>query len=325
MDPASAATSLESLGRRLIEGLCGQVYGQREVIESLAVGLICGGHLLLEGPPGTAKTTLVKRLSELSGAGFRRIQLTPDMLPAEIVGASVYDLNSRAFRFSPGPVFTDLLLADEINRTPPKTQSALLEAMEERQVTVDGERHALSPLFTVMATLNPIEFEGTYPLPEAQLDRFMMKIRIDYPPMEAERRMLESAAGLNEDAAGRSASGEPLAAQTSPEEIMACRRALSAIRVDGQIMDYLLQILHDTRRNPALDLGCSPRAALALMSAARAFAALSGDDFVTPDHVKVAAPAVMRHRLILSAQAELDGLTADDIVRQTLGKIPAPK
>lgn len=328
----SALARLESVGRRLVEGLAARVYGQQEVIDALVVGLLCGGHLLLEGPPGTAKTTLVKRLAELSGASFRRVQLTPDMLPAEIIGASIYDLNTRTFRFSPGPVFSEVLLADEINRTPPKTQSALLEAMEERQVTVDGQRHDLPPLFTVMATLNPIEFEGTYPLPEAQLDRFMMKIRIDYPALDAERHMLAMAAAPPPAADASSPPplppplpDTPLAPVVSPQELLACRQALGAIRVEGPVLDYLLQLLHDTRRNPAIELGCSPRAALALLSASRACAAMQGQDFVTPDHVKACAPAVMRHRLILSPAAELDGLTADDAVRQTLGKIPVPR
>lgn len=317
-----AAQRIEAISGRLREALATVVYGQREVIDLLLVGLLSEGHILLEGLPGTAKTTLVKTLAQITSLDFSRIQLTPDMLPAEITGTSIYDLNSKSFTFKKGPVFTDLLLADEINRTPPKTQSALLEAMEEQQVTVDGVQYPLSKLFTVIATLNPVEFEGTYPLPEAQLDRFMMKVLIDYPEEAAEKQMMQA---FSQTAGVRSFHQRDLQPVVSKEEIIECRRLMSDVRVDESMMDYILQIVKDTRDNPNIDLGCSPRSALSLMAASRAYAAINGRSFVTPDDVKTVAPSVIRHRIILSAEAELDGLSTDHVVQQTLGKIPIPR
>ena len=317
-----AAQRIEAISGRLREALATVVYGQREVIDLLLVGLLSEGHILLEGLPGTAKTTLVKTLAQITSLDFSRIQLTPDMLPAEITGTSIYDLNSKSFTFKKGPVFTDLLLADEINRTPPKTQSALLEAMEEQQVTVDGVQYPLSKLFTVIATLNPVEFEGTYPLPEAQLDRFMMKVLIDYPEAAAEKQMMQA---FSQTAGVRSFHQRDLQPVVSKEEIIECRRLMSDVRVDESMMDYILQIVKDTRDNPNIDLGCSPRSALSLMAASRAYAAINGRSFVTPDDVKTVAPSVIRHRIILSAEAELDGLSTDHVVQQTLGKIPIPR
>ncbi|MBY0450868.1 MAG: MoxR family ATPase [Cyanobacteria bacterium] len=298
------------------------IFGQSANVDLLIVGLLSEGHILLEGIPGTAKTTMVKTLAQLTQLAYRRIQLTPDMLPAEIIGTSVYDLNSRTFSFKPGPVFTDLLLADEINRTPPKTQSALLEAMEEHQVTVDGERHELSPLFTVLATLNPIEFEGTYPLPEAQLDRFMMKLLVGYPDGQAEKQMLNRFVDRERSTRFQA---ETFAPVTDQATILQCRQALNHIRVDDSMMDYILGMIQDTRKNPNLELGCSPRSALSLMTASRAHAAIQGAEFITPDNVKAVAAAVIRHRLILTAEAELDGLTPDAVIQQTMDKIPVPR
>lgn len=318
-----AVEQIEALAQKLKAGLQQVVYGQDEVIEMLLVGFLSEGHMLLEGIPGTAKTTLVKTLAQLTGLGFKRIQMTPDMLPSEIVGTSLYDLNNRSFTFKKGPVFTDLLLADEINRTPPKTQSALLEAMEEHQVTVDGERHPLSQLFTVIATLNPIEFEGTYPLPEAQLDRFMMKIRISYPEQQAERRMLEAfCQGAGTRFLLEHAAIQPV---TDVENILTCRQSLQQVTVDPVMLDYILHVIQDTRANPAIQLGASPRAALSLMAASRTYAAINGQSFITPDHVKAVTPSVIRHRLILTAEAELDGLTPDHVIKQTLNRIPIPR
>ncbi len=315
-------TLVQTVSHKLRSRLQEIVFGQEAVIDLLLVGLLAEGHILLEGLPGTAKTTLLKSLAQLIHLDFNRIQLTPDMLPAEIIGTSIYDLNSRSFTFRKGPVFTDLLLADEINRTPPKTQSALLEAMEEQQVTIDGTNYPLSHLFTVVATLNPIEFEGTYPLPEAQLDRFMMKIHITYPEAEAEKQMLKRHVAVSGIRALHHQEVTPVATK---EEILACRAVLNQVTVDDSILDYILQIVQDTRENPNLELGCSPRSALYLMAASRAHAAIQGDGFVTPDHVKAVAPAVINHRLILSAEAELDGLTIDSVVKQTLGKVPIPR
>jgi len=318
----AAASRISGIGHQLRQQLETVIFGQAQVIELLLVGLLSEGHVLLEGLPGIAKTTLVKCLAQLLHLDYNRIQLTPDMLPAEITGTSVYDLNTREFSFKQGPIFTDLLLADEINRTPPKTQSALLEAMEEHQVTADGRQHRLSDLFTVFATLNSIEFEGTFPLPEAQLDRFMMKINMTYPTAGAEKHMLEQYA---RQTGSRHLLKNALTPVATREDILSCRQLLGQITVEDSMLDYILQIIQDTRQNPNIELGCSPRCALSLLGASRAYAALQGQAFVTPDHVKIVAPAVIRHRLILTAEAELDDLKPDHLVQQTLSKIPIPR
>lgn len=317
----SAASHIQQIAQRLHQQLKTVIFGQSSAIDLLLIGLISEGHVLIEGLPGTAKTTLVKTLAQLLNLDFRRIQLTPDMLPSEITGTSIYDLNTRNFSFRKGPIFTDLLLADEINRTPPKTQSALLEAMEEHQVTTDGEKHALSPLFTVIATLNPIEFEGTFPLPEAQLDRFLLKIHMTYPEAEAEKQMLANATQYGT----RHFQQHTLQPVASREEILQCRQQLNAITVSEDMLDYILEIIRNTRQNPNVELGCSPRAALSLLAASRAYAAICGQHFVTPDHVKTVTPAVIQHRLILTADAELDELKHDDVVKQILNKVPIPR
>lgn len=318
----TAATQIAEIAKILKSQLETVIFGQGEAIDLLLVGLLSEGHILLEGLPGTAKTTLVKTLARLLSLDFNRIQLTPDMLPAEITGTSIYDLNTRSFSFKQGPIFTDLLLADEINRTPPKTQSALLEAMEEQQVTTDGKRNPLSPLFTVIATLNPIELEGTFPLPEAQLDRFMMKIHIGYPASGAEKQMLSEFAS---HAGNRYLYQKALTPVASREDILQCRKLLGQIMIEDSLLDYILQIIQDTRQNPNIELGCSPRSALSLLAASRAHAAIQGQSFVTPDNVKAVTGAVIRHRLILTAEAELDELTPDQMVQQTLSKVPVPR
>lgn len=317
----TAATAIQAIAQKLHQQLETVIFGQSTAIDLLLVGLLSEGHVLIEGLPGTAKTTLVKTLAQLLHMDFRRIQLTPDMLPAEITGTSIYDLNTRNFSFRQGPIFTDLLLADEINRTPPKTQSALLEAMEEHQVTADGEKHALSPLFTVIATLNPIEFEGTFPLPEAQLDRFMLKIKISYPEPKAEKQMLASFLKHGNRYLNQ-ANLQPVAHR---DDIIRCRQQLGEITVSDELMDYILQVIQETRQNPNIELGCSPRAALSLMAASRAYAAIQGQGFVSPDHVKIVAPSVLQHRLILTPDAELDEINASDVMKQILNKIPIPR
>jgi MoxR-like ATPase len=328
--PVSAEVAAERIGQLAITlraALGSVVFGQSAVIDMLLVALFSEGHVLLEGPPGTAKTTLVKTFAQIIGLNFSRIQLTPDMLPAEITGTSLYDLNTRTFSFRRGPVFTELLLADEINRTPPKTQAALLEAMEERQVTADGERHPLPPLFTVMATLNPIEFEGTFPLPEAQLDRFLMKILIPYPSADAERQMLRTggAGKPGRLAQPHSSDTEAPFALTSREALQETRHGLSAILVDDQVMDYLLAIIQETRRSPEIALGASPRAALALLTASRAHAAIQGRAYVTPDDIKSVTPSVLRHRLILASEAEFEDATVDEVIAHALHHIAIPR
>ncbi|MBY0402454.1 MAG: MoxR family ATPase [Cyanobacteria bacterium] len=319
IEPLQIAQTLAPLKNALSQ----IVFGQEKVIDQILIGLLADGHLLIEGIPGTAKTTLVKTLAQLVNLDFRRIQLTPDMLPSEITGTSLYDLNQRQFIFKKGPVFTDILLADEINRTPPKTQSALLEAMEEHQVTVDGENHPLPNVFTVIATLNPIEFEGTYPLPEAQLDRFMMKIQVSYPEKSAELEMLRKASSPESNRYYQDS--EALQPVLSREAFIHCKKALSSIIVDDTILDYILELVGETRKNPSIELGCSPRSAIYLLNASRGHAALSGQDFVSPDNVKSVAPAVLRHRLVLTSEAEFDGLIPEDVIQQTLNRIPIPR
>lgn len=318
----TAARSIQSLASRLKAPLETVIFGQSHIVDLLLVCLLAEGHVLLEGLPGTAKTTLVKTLAQLLQVEFKRIQLTPDMLPAEMTGTNIYDLNTRSFSFRPGPMFTDLLLADEINRTPPKTQSALLEAMEEQQVTADGVRHRLSPLFTVIATLNPIEFEGTFPLPEAQLDRFMMKLCITYPDSAAEKQMLQA---FTSSATGSRYQPPSLTPIASREELQECRRLVHQITVDDSLLDYVLQLVQDTRQHPHIELGASPRSALSLLAASRAHAALRGRSFVSPDDIKTVMPAILRHRIILTADAELDNITPDQAIQQTLNKIPIPR
>jgi len=305
---------------KLKDALNNTIVGQEMVIDQLLTAILADGHVLLEGVPGTAKTLLVKTIANLVGADFGRIQLTPDMLPSDIVGTSVYDLNARTFAMRKGPIFTSLLLADEINRTPPKTQSALLEAMEERQVTLDGHTEKLSDLFLVVATQNPVEFEGTYPLPEAQLDRFMLKVLIGYPGRDAEKLMLQN---WQEGKYRRFT--EPLKAVTSADEILACRKELLKVKVEDSVMNYLIELVQKSRSVSDLQLGASPRAALAWLGAAKAHAAIEGRDFVTPDNIKFMAEPVLRHRLILTAEAELDGVTVAQVVANILRQVAVPR
>jgi MoxR-like ATPase len=311
---------IEQVFGRLREELSGLIVGQQVVVEQLLVALLAEGHVLLEGVPGTAKTLLVKTLASLIEIDFGRVQLTPDMLPSDILGTSVYDLNTKAFYLKKGPIFTSLLLADEINRTPPKTQSALLEAMEERQVTLDGQSHRLSDIFMVVATQNPIEFEGTYPLPEAQLDRFMFKILIGYPESKAEMQML-----LNFQMGKYKQLKERLKAVTSATEILECRQQLDSIKVDESVLGYLMQLVQKSRQMSDLQLGASPRAALSWLSSAKAHAAIEGKDFVTPDNIKFVAEPILRHRLILSAEAELEGVTVSHAIANLLKLIAVPR
>lgn len=304
---------------RLRDALNKVVVGQELVIDQLLVALLANGHVLLEGVPGTAKTLLVKTLAGLMGVDFGRVQLTPDMLPSDILGTSVYDLNTKTFSLKKGPIFTSLLLADEINRTPPKTQSALLEAMEERQVTLDGKSHKLPDIFMVVATQNPIEFEGTYPLPEAQLDRFMLKVLIDYPQAGMEKQMLRN---WQEGLYDREASLMPV---TAAEEIVSCRKELKNVKVEESLFEYLAQLTQKSRTLSDLQLGASPRAALSWLSAAKAHAAIQGKDYVTPDDVKIVAQPVLRHRLILTPEAELDGVTLSQVITSLLGQVTVPR
>ncbi|MGB3653876.1 MAG: MoxR family ATPase [Rivularia sp. (in: cyanobacteria)] len=298
------------------------VVGQSTLVNQLLVAFLAGGHIILEGVPGTGKTLLVKVMAQLIQAEFRRIQLTPDVLPADITGTNIFDLNTRSFSLKKGPIFTQVLLADEINRTPPKTQAALLEAMEELQVTLDGESLPLPELFWVIATQNPLEFEGTYPLPEAQLDRFLFKLVVDYPDAAAEKQML-----LNRQA-GFSARRTDIA-NIKPvamvQEIIELREAVKQVKVTEAIIDYILALVRASRENPDLALGASPRAANAWFVTSQAMAYLSGRDFVTPDDVKAIAPPLLRHRFILKPEAMLDGLEMDAVIASILNKVPVPR
>ncbi len=307
---------------RLGQALNRVIVGQSVLVQQLLVALLAGGHLILEGVPGTGKTLLVKVLAQLVQADFRRIQLTPDILPSDIIGTNIFDLNTRQFTLKKGPVFTQVLLADEINRTPPKTQSALLEAMEEQQVTMDGESLPLPELFWVIATQNPLEFEGTYPLPEAQVDRFLFKLVVGYPDAAAEKQML-----LNRQAGfqARRLDLQRLKPVATVEQILQARREVSSLKIDEKVVDYLLAIVQRSRQHPDLALGASPRSAVAWLQTSKAYAWLSGRDFVTPDDVKAVAPPLLRHRLLLRPEAQLDGLQVDGVIAALLHQVAVPR
>lgn len=298
------------------------VVGQELPIQQLLIALLAGGHVILEGVPGTGKTLMVKVLAQLIRAEFRRIQLTPDILPTDIIGTNIFDLNQREFTLRKGPVFTQILLADEINRTPPKTQSALLEAMEEQQVTLDGESLPLPELFWVIATQNPLEFEGTYPLPEAQLDRFLFKVIVDYPDQASEKKILQNRqAGFQ---AKRQDLGQ-IKPTTTVEEILQARQAVSAVQVEDGIMDYLLQLVQRSRQHADLAIGASPRCTLAWLQTAKANAWLANRNFVTPDDIKDVALPLLRHRLILKPESILDGLSIAGIINNILQQVAVPR
>jgi MoxR-like ATPase len=297
------------------------IVGQQELVDQLLLVLLSGGHALIEGVPGLAKTLAVKALARALRLQFNRVQCTPDLMPADVVGTNVFQIATGKFTLHRGPIFTDLLLVDEINRTPPRTQSALLEAMEERQVTLDGQAVPLSSHFTVFATQNPIEFEGTYPLPEAQLDRFLLKIRITYPDSQQEVQILEHyQAGF--DARALDALGIQAA---DAAWLDAARREILAVRVEPNLLRYISSVVRRTREWPSLTLGASPRAAVSLLFVARGAAALDGRDYLLPDDVKFAALPVLRHRLILKPEADLEGLTADQVVTEILKVVEVPK
>ena len=315
-------SEINSVINRLGQSLNRVIVGQPVLIQQLLVALLAGGHVILEGVPGTGKTLLVKVLAQLVQAEFRRVQLTPDILPSDIIGTNIFDLNTRGFTLKKGSVFTEVLLADEINRTPPKTQSALLEAMEEQQVTLDGESLLLPELFWVIATQNPLEFEGTYPLPEAQLDRFLFKLVVGYPDLAAEKQML-----LNRQAGFQTrrldlARLKPVA---TVEQILEARQIVSEVQVEEKIIDYLLAIVTRSRQHPDLALGASPRSAVAWLQTSKAQAWLSGRDFVTPDDLKIVASPLLRHRLMLKPEAQLDALQIDAIINSLLNQVPVPR
>lgn len=298
------------------------VVGQEELVLGLLVASLAGGHVLIEGAPGLGKTLVARAFARTTGTIFKRIQFTPDLMPSDVTGSSILDANAAAggFTFVPGPLFTQLLLADEINRAPAKTQSALLEAMQDHQVTVDGTSRPLPAPFVVVATQNPVESQGTYPLPEAQLDRFLVKLTVGDPPKEVEQRIVKNhASGFDPNDLGG------LEAATTPEEILAMQAAARKIRVDDAIVEYVVELARRTREDRAIELGASPRASIAMMKTAQVIAASEGRDFVTPDDVKPMAKAVLRHRVMLHPDAELQGVTADERIDEILRAVPVPR
>ena len=308
--------------RRLRSAIAARIVGQDAAIDDALITFLARGHLLIEGVPGTAKTLLVRTLASALGVRFTRVQFTPDLMPSDLTGIAIVRDVARGFEFQPGPVFTDLLLGDEINRAPAKTQSALLEAMSERQVSADGVTRPLDTLFTVFATQNPVEHEGTYPLPEAQLDRFLLKTIMGYPALDAELAMLAShEAGFNPESTTVPLS-EPV---LGDGEAVALRALADSVRVAPEVQAYITSITRATREEPSLSLGASPRATVALMRAARAAAVLESRDFVTPDDVKDRVFAVLRHRVTLSPELEVEGRTADDALSAILLRVVAPK
>jgi MoxR-like ATPase len=298
------------------------IVGQDAIIDQILICLLAEGHALLEGVPGTAKTLMVKTLARILGVGFNRIQFTPDLMPSDITGTNVFNVSTSQFTLRHGPVFTDILLGDEINRTPPKTQAALLEAMEERQVTIDGESHLLSPLFLVLATENPIEYEGTYPLPEAQLDRFLFKILISYPSAEDEQQIVANwQSGFN----ARKLENVPLVILDDPAAIPQCRAEVRKINVEPSVQNYIVNLVRRTREHPSLLWGASPRASVALLLASKALAALRDREFVTPDDVRDVVHPALRHRVLLRSEAEIEGITEEAVLDEIVTAVEVPR
>ncbi len=307
---------------RMREEIRRAVVGQQTVVDQVLGCCLAGGHVLLEGVPGLGKTLLVKALAKTFSGSFSRIQFTPDLMPADVTGHTVFDMKNQVFSVRKGPVFAHLLLADEINRAPAKTQSALLEVMQERQVTIEGESHALGSPFMVLATQNPLESEGTYPLPEAQLDRFLVKVRIDYPTDEEETALLQM---VTRNRVGDELDVGLVNTLVKPESIVALQRLVAQIRVDDAVSAYAVRLVRATRDWPGIAIGAGPRGSIALIRMARAMALMAGRDYVTPDDVKASSLPVLRHRVALSAESELDGVNSDTLLTRLLEQIPAPR
>ena len=313
---------VQALAASIRQQVARAVVGQEATIDLMLVALFSGGHILLEGPPGTAKTLIAHSFARALGLDFGRIQFTPDLMPGDIIGANLFNFQTSQFSLTRGPIFTELLLADEINRTPPKTQAALLEAMQERTVTIDGESLALSDRFMVVATQNPIEQQGVYPLPEAQLDRFLFKQSVDYPSATEERRIVATHGARTHAMTPEAWGVTPVADAT---RIAQAIEVVNGVRLVDEVVDYILALIRGTRDVADLESGASPRAGAMLAGAARARAALDGRDFVIPDDVKALAPALLRHRLILSPAAEIDGRRIEDVVTGIIDMIEAPR
>ena len=311
-------TAVATLGNQVLDEVEKAVVGKRPVLERVLLAVLCDGHVLIEDYPGLAKTLLAKSFAAALGLAFRRVQFTPDLLPADITGTYVFDRRTSDFVLRKGPVFTNILLADEINRAPPKTQAALLEAMQERQTTLEGETHPLPRPIIVMATQNPIEYEGTYPLPEAQIDRFLMKIGIGYPTKEQEKEILERRRLRRED-------DVRISPVQSADQVLAMQQGVEDVHVDDAIETYIVEIVTRTRAHSQVEVGASPRGSLALLKLSRALAVLRGRDFVLPDDVKEIAVAGLAHRLILKPDPWIKGVRTDAIVREILTSVPVPK
>ena len=320
MTPSEAGVQplLADLKRSLAE----IIEGQDSVIDNLIVSLAAGGHVLIEGVPGVAKTLLARSLASAVRGSFSRIQFTPDLMPADITGVNVFEPKAAEFRFRPGPLFADVVLADEINRAPAKTQAALLEAMQEGQVTIDGATHVLSPMLTVLATQNPIEYEGTYPLPEAQLDRFMMKIIVGYPALKSERLMITRMHQLGDQVQHPE---KTVKAVLTPAQLLEIRSAAHRVEVDESIINYIVEIIRNSRTASTLSLGASPRAGVMLLRAAKAIALVRGKSYVTPDEVRDVLFPVLRHRVRLTPEAEIEGLTADACLESLAKRVAVPR
>jgi MoxR-like ATPase len=323
---STAVIDSETLTRKVFLSLFSEmgkvIVGQEKALEDILIALFSSGHVLLEGVPGTAKTLMVKTLSNILACQFERIQFTPDMMPSDVVGTHVYDMKTSEFYLKKGPIFTNLLLADEINRTSPKTQSALLEAMEECQVTIEGERLPLSELFIVFATQNPIEFEGTYPLPEAQMDRFMFKILVDYPERAHEMEILKA---YHNGFDPKHLEQVAFKKFNYKEFLRNVREEIQKVTVREEIFDYMVKIAEQTRKNGNVSLGASPRGVVALLLSAKTRAAVRGRNYVIPDDVKESAFPVLRHRLILRPEAEIEGISPDEIIKEILARVEVPR
>ena len=296
------------------------IVGQHQMVDLLLIGLLCDGHILIEGVPGVAKTLTAKLLAKIISTDFSRIQFTPDLMPSDVLGTSVFNPRSAEFEFKRGPIFSNIILIDEINRAPAKTQSALFEVMEERQVTIDGHTHQMDFPFVVLATQNPIEQEGTYRLPEAQLDRFLFKVIVGYPTLEEEVNIL-----MNQQSVNANSLTDQVQQVISPAQIAEYRKTISQVIIDPQLVSFITKLVHETRSNPSIFLGASPRASLAILRASKANAAIKGRDFVTPEDIIEMAVPVMRHRIILSPEKEMEGASADELIHTMISNIEVPR
>jgi MoxR-like ATPase len=313
-------TALNGSIKKIREEIAKVIVGQEQMVDLLITAILADGHVLIEGVPGVAKTLTAKLVSKVVSVKFSRIQFTPDLMPSDVLGTSVYNMKRSEFEFKAGPIFSNIVLIDEINRAPAKTQAALFEVMEERQVTIDGTTYPLEDPYMVVATQNPIEHEGTYRLPEAQLDRFLFKILVTYPSLEQEIAIING----HHSRKGIKPTME-VNAVLNAGEIKAYRETIQHVHVEDKLLSYVAQLIHETRNSPSLFLGASPRASIAILNGSKAFAALNGRDFVTPEDIKVIALPVLRHRVILTPEKEMEGVTADDVVKQIIDKVEVPR